>query len=135
MIGINQKGTLVIKKDYYLNEKNNGEYLYLSSKDNVTIHYDKNCAIKSNVDDEKEEEEEEELRDEMSMPKWVIVFFVFLITGLIMAAIYLYIKRLETENEYVIKYEKASNKSNYDIDIKNETQNKAKYHIFRTSLV
>ena len=125
MIGINQKGTLVIKKDYYLNEKNNGEYLYLSSKDNVTIHYDKNCAINSNVDDE-EEEEEEELRDEMSMPKWVIVFFVFLITGLIMAAIYLYIKRLETENEYVIKYEKASNKSNYDIDIKNETQNKAK---------
>ena len=62
----------------------------------------------------------------MSMPKWVIVFFVFLITGLIMAAIYLYIKRLETENEYVIKYEKASNKSNYDIDIKNETQNKVK---------
>ena len=47
-----------------------------------------------------------ELRDEMSLPKWVIIFFVLLFAALSMAAIHLYIQKLDNETEYVIKYTK-----------------------------
>ena len=42
----------------------------------------------------------------MSLPKWVIIFFVLLIAALSMAAIHLYIQKLNNETEYVVRYTK-----------------------------
>ena len=89
----------MIHKDYYENENNRGEYLYLTSKDDVTIPalYCEGDILPSENGSNytrtntKEKVETITLRDEMSMPKWLIIFFVLLIAFLSMIAIYIYI--------------------------------------------
>ena len=129
-VSINAKvrGILVIHKDYYENEYNPGEYLYLTSEDNVLIeasycegniyiynnqtNQNNNTNINRNITITKEIVEAVTLRDEMSMPKWLIIFFVLLISALIMLIIYFHIKKMDNDVEYVIKYGKANNTSN-----------------------
>ena len=91
---------LKIRKGYYENINNKGEYLYLTSND-VSI-LSSTCEVvylnktSGTI----------ELRDEMSLPKWVIIFFVLLFAALSMAIIHLYIQKLDNEAEYVIRYTK-----------------------------
>ena len=118
VISINAKtrGYLNIRKNYYENSNNKGEYLYLTSNDGVTIFsstcegnyadpiYNGNQTY--NATTREEGVVSLTLRDEMSLPKWVIIFFVLLIAALSMAAIYLYIQKLNNETEYVVRYTK-----------------------------
>ena len=131
-ISINAKvrGVLMIRKDYYENLNNIGEYLYLSSLDNVVIdaiycegnYYSGNTYDQSNNTNQTnrtryiERVETISLRKEMSMPKWLIIFLILLLTFFVMGIIYTYMQNLEGETEYVIKYNKktstTSNTSN-----------------------
>lgn len=118
LISINAKirGYLNIRKNYYENSNNKGEYLYLTSNDGVSIFssacegnyvdplYDGNRTYNSTT--REEGVVTLSLRDEMSLPKWVIIFFVLLIAALSMAAIHLYIQKLNNETEYVVRYTK-----------------------------
>ena len=115
-ISINAKlrGILVIRKDYYENENNKGEYLYLSSYDDIKIdciYCEDNDMIllgnNTNNTFSNQKVETIALRDEMGMPKWLIIFLVLLITMLIMICIYYYIQKMDNEVEYVIQYKRA----------------------------
>ena len=113
LISINAKvrAYLSIRKNYYENSNNKGEYLYLTTNDGVSI-YSSGCEGNNIVpiyDGNRTTTREEgvvtiALRDEMSLPKWVIIFFVLLIAALSMAAIHLYIQKLNNETEYVVRY-------------------------------
>ena len=107
-ISINAKvrGILMIHKDYYENNNNKGEYLFLTSNDDVNIEaiYCGGNYNNSNSSSYKERVETVALRDEMSMPKWLIIIMILILTILIMGAIYTYIQKLDNETEYVIKY-------------------------------
>ena len=109
----------MIRKDYYENENNRGEYLYLTSKDDITINalY---CEgyIGSGVNDTipnknktSERVETVALRDEMGMPKWLIILLVLLIAAIIMMYIYSKINKMDNDVEYVIKYNKTNDNS------------------------
>ena len=118
LISINAKirGYLNIRKNYYENSNNKGEYLYLTSNDGVSIFssacegnyvdplYDGNRTYNSTT--REEGVVTLSLRDEMSLPKWVIIFFVLLIAALSMAAIHLYIQKLNNETEHAVRYTK-----------------------------
>ena len=77
----------MIRKDYFKNENNKGEYLYLTSKENFTIqaiYCEGKILINGNnsiytTNSTKEKVETINFRDEMSKLKWLIVFFVLLI--------------------------------------------------------
>ena len=112
------KGLLVIRKFYYENQNNKGEYLYLTSKDNINIEstfcegqytYNPPYYINTTYNASEDRVETIELRDEMSLPKWFIVFIVLLIAALCMIAIYVYIQKMDTETEYIVKYTKTQN--------------------------
>jgi hypothetical protein len=113
LISINAKvrAYLSIRKNYYENSNNKGEYLYLTTNDGVSI-YSSGCEGNNIVpiyDGNRTTTREEgvvtiALREEMSLPKWVIIFFVLLIAALSMAAIHLYIQKLNNETEYVVRY-------------------------------
>ena len=131
LISINEKvrGYLNIRKSYYQNSNNKGEYLYLTSNDDVSI-LSSTCEgdyvdtiyfgnQTSNATTKNESVKTFALRDEMSLPKWVIIFFVLLIAALSMAAIHLYIQKLDNEAEYVIRYP-----NNQSQTINNALQNK-----------
>lgn len=116
------RGTLLIRKDYYENENNKGEYLYLTSKDNVYISasycegnimpdYNNKTSNSTRYNTKKEIVEAVSLRDEMSIPKWLIIFFVLLITVLVMGIIYFQLQKLDNDVEYVVKYSKTNNTS------------------------
>ena len=125
------RGVLLIRKDYYENENKKGEYLYLTSKDGVSIDAEycegtippinnpaRNNSNTSRINVSNVERVEAiTLRDEMSMPKWLIIFFVLLIAILTMMAIYVYIQKMDNETEYVIKYRKTQNTSNINTEI------------------
>lgn len=110
-----------IKKGYYENTKNEGEYLYLTSNNDISI-YSSDCKGNSgnygnrtyNNSISGEKNEGIELRDDIIYPKWVIILFVLLIAGLSMTVIHLYIKKLSNDTEYVVRYTKkeSSNSSN-----------------------
>ena len=124
-VSINAKirGTLLIHKDYYENQNNKGEYLYLTSKDNVNIqasycegniyptYTNQTNNTNSNYTGAKERVEAVTLRDEMGIPKWLIVILVLLITALIMMILYFKIKTMDNDVEYVIKYGKTNDNS------------------------
>ena len=123
-ISINAKvrGVLLIRKDYYENNNKKGEYLYLTSKDGVsidaeycegTIIVDSPKRNNSNLTNNNIERVQTiTLRDEMSMPKWLIIFLVLLIAAIAMIAIYYYMEKIDKEIEYEIKYTKTQNISN-----------------------
>lgn len=123
-ISINAKvrGVLMIRKDYYENQNNKGEYLYLTSKKDVTIqalYCEGNIVINGNnsnytANNAKEKVETITLRDEMSIPKWLIILFVLLIAFISIIAIYYYIEKIDNDVQYVIKYKK-NNSTNINI--------------------
>lgn len=134
-ISINAKvrGVLMIRKDYYENLNNNGEYLYLSSLDNVFIdaiycegdYYSDNTYNGSNNTNQtnrtryNERVETISLRKEMSMPKWLIILLMLVLTFLVMVIIYIYLRNLEGETEYVIKYNKKTSTTSNTNSISN----------------
>ena len=121
-ISINAKvrGVLMIHKDYYENENNRGEYLYLTSKDDININAlycegytasDTNQTIQNRNNTTIEKVETVALRDEMGMPKWLIILLVLLIAAIVMMCIYSKINNMDDDVEYVIKYNKTNNTS------------------------
>ena len=112
----------MIRKDYYENQNNKGEYLYLTSKKDVTIqalYCEGNIVINGNnsnytANNAKEKVETITLRDEMSIPKWLIILFVLLIAFISIIAIYYYIEKIDNDVQYVIKYKK-NNSTNINI--------------------
>ena len=134
-ISINAKlrGILIIRKDYYENENNKGEYLYLTSYDDIkidSIYCEGNTPILNNsilLDNNtysnngvvSERVETISLRDEMSMPKWLIILLVLLIAMLVMVCIYYYIQKMDSDVEYVIKY---TNKNKMNVSTNSEMQ-------------
>ena len=103
----------MIHKDYYENENNRGEYLYLTSKDDITINalycegYSASCINETNQNRNNttiynEKVETVALRDEIGMPKWLIILLVLLITAIIMMFVYSKINNMDDDVEYVI---------------------------------
>ena len=124
-ISVNAKvrGILMIHKDYYENENKRGEYLYLTSKDDINIKtlYCEGYAGISRNNTTYERVEAVALRDEMGIPKWLIILLVLLITAIIMICIYSKINSMDDDVEYVIKYNKANNTSvNNDTELPNK---------------
>ena len=107
------RGILMIRKDYYENYHNKGEYLYLTSNDDVIIEamYCEGYGNGNISSGYKERVETVALRDEMSIPKWLIITLILIFTLVIMSAIYSYIQKLDNETEYVIKYSKNNSTS------------------------
>ena len=117
----------MIRKDYYENENNRGEYLYLTSKDDITINalycegYTSSSinGTLSNRNGTTERVETIALRDES--PKLLIILLVLLITFIIMVCIYSKINNMDNDVEYVIKYNKTNNTSvNTNAEIPNK---------------
>ena len=103
----------MIHKDYYENENNRGEYLYLTSKDDITINalycegysasgINETNQNRNNTTIYNEKVETVALRDEIGMPKWLIILLVLLITAIIMMFVYSKINNMDDDVEYVI---------------------------------